>query len=460
MELKNVIQWYVKAAVIGLVVFAGGCKENGPIVEPEPVITYKQYGTPFQEIPATQDIVMYEVNLRAFSPGGNLQGVTARLDNIRDLGVNVIWLMPIHPIGEINSVNSPYSIKDYKSVGAEFGSRDDLRKLTDEAHARGIAVIMDWVANHTAWDNPWITNRNWYTQDALGNIIHPSGTNWQDVADLNYDNVKMREAMIDAMKYWAYEANIDGFRCDFADGVPFDFWKQAFDSLAVIPNREFILFAEGTRADHFDAGFDLNFGWEFYGGIKDVFKNQPVNKIFTSHNNEYDNIPAGKHWVRFTTNHDESAWDATPITLFGGVDGALAASVVTIFTGGVPLIYAGQEVGTAANVPFFNKSNTNWNNNPAMREAYEKILQFYAVSEVARIGNNTSYPHNDIVCLKKSLNGETLLILVNVRNFPVNFTIPTGLQNTTWENVMTLTDFIVETEVQLGAYSYLILLGK
>ncbi|MBK8698811.1 MAG: alpha-glucosidase C-terminal domain-containing protein [Saprospiraceae bacterium] len=418
---------------------------------------YTQYGIPFNQVPKTEDIVMYEVNLRAFSPTGNINGVIDKLDHIEALGVNVIWLMPIHPIGQVNSVNSPYSVKDYKGIASEYGTLNDLRKLTDEAHARGIAVILDWVANHTAWDNAWINNKSWYTQDGSGKITHPAGTNWLDVADLNYNNGEMRSAMIDAMKYWLYEANIDGFRCDHADGVPFDFWQIAWQQVKAIPNRSFVLFAEGERNDHFNAGFDLNFGWQSYGAIKEVFKRQPVSKIFAAHTSEYNNLPSGKHWIRFTTNHDESAWDATPIKLYNGVDGALAASVMAIFTGGVPLIYGSQEVGAVNTIPFFSNAPIDWSKNPGMLTSYQKMLQFYAGSAASRKGQNTVFPHNDVASFKKQINSEVVVILANLRNTTLNYTIPTDLENTKWKDLMTQTDVTLSGQLTLKPYQFFIL---
>ncbi|WP_296619012.1 alpha-amylase family glycosyl hydrolase [Marivirga sp.] len=421
------------------------------------VTEYEQFGTPFNEIPATQDIIMYEVNLRAYSPEGDLQGVIDKLDHIESLGINVIWLMPIHPIGQVNSVNSPYSVKNYKAVGSEYGDLEDLRTLTTEAHNRGIAIIMDWVANHTSWDNNWIQNKNWYSQDANGNIIHPPGTNWQDVADLNYDNENMREAMIDAMKYWVYEANIDGFRCDYADGVPFDFWKEAWQNLDSIPDRQFIYFAEGTRNDHFDAGFDLNFSWQFYGALKQDFNNQVAGKIIEVDKKEKANTPENKSWVRFTTNHDESAWDATPISLFNGTEGALAASMATIFTGGVPLIYGSQEVGTANNIPFFTNSTINWDNNPKMLSAYQKMLQFYSNSTVAKTGENTVFPHNDILCFKKSFENEEILIITNLRDYTINFSFPPELESSEWSDIMAESTLTLNNDITLAPYQFYIL---
>ncbi|MFH1213583.1 MAG: alpha-amylase family glycosyl hydrolase, partial [Candidatus Neomarinimicrobiota bacterium] len=268
---------------------------------------------------------MYEVNIRAFSSTGTFQGVIDRLDSIKALGINTIWLMPIYPIGVKNSVNSPYCIKNYTEINPEFGLLDDFKTLVSEAHEKNMAVIIDWVANHTAWDNPWITNKSWYTQDEDGIIIYPAGTNWQDVADLNYSNQDMRKEMIKSMKYWIETADIDGFRCDAADYVPYNFWAQAIDSLYTI-GKYLILLSEGSRNDHFTAGFQMNYGWDFYYNLVNVFNDDySVTTIYNTHNTEYKNIPEGKHKLRFTTNHDESAWNETPVILFNGKKGALAA---------------------------------------------------------------------------------------------------------------------------------------
>jgi glycosidase len=258
------------------------------------VTDYTQYGSPFAGVPAAEDIIMYEVNLRAFSAEGDLQGVIDRLDHIQELGINTICLMPIYPQGELRSVGSPYTVRDYKAVSPEYGNLNDLRALTDQAHVRGMAVILDWVANHTAWDNDWIVNEDWYTQNNAGLIVHPPDTNWRDVVDLNFDNAEMRAEMIDAMRYWILEANVDGYRCDYADGVPADFWQEAFANLSSIPDRDLIFFAEGNRDDHFDAGFHLAFGWEFYGSIIDVYAGDDAATAFAKAQSEYSNVPMVK----------------------------------------------------------------------------------------------------------------------------------------------------------------------
>jgi len=413
-----------------------------------------QYGSPFHDIPATEDIVMYEVNLRAFSPAG-IQGVINKLEHIKSLGVNVIWLMPVFPIGTVNSVNSPYCVKNYRQVNQEFGTLTSLRTLTDQAHQRGMAVILDWVANHTAWDNPWMKYTAWYTKEN-GVVIHPAGTNWQDVADLNFSSADMRKAMISAMKYWVFDANVDGFRCDAADMVPYDFWKQTIDSMNAIPGREIIMLAEGARSDHFTAGFQMNYAWDFYGKLKAVFSGQPASGLFTTHTSEYNSIPAGKHKLRFTTNHDESAWDATPVTLFGGIKGALAAQVIATYMGGVPMIYGSQEVGRAGTLPFFTNSPVNWSENPDMLAAYQDFMDFYVTSDAARRGNLVSYPYTDVCIFTRTAGTEEILVMVNVRNSAVTFDFPPAVAAGRWENIMDKSGLIPGNAITLEPYAYII----
>jgi len=433
-------------------------KTDAPVIVPdEPPVDTVYVAVPFEHVPTIDNMVMYEVNLRAFSQAGNLQGVISRLDDLKSMGVNVLWLMPIYPIGQINSVNSPYSVKNYEEVNPEFGTLADLRNLIGEAHGRNMAVILDWVANHTAWDNPWISNTSWYTQDGAGNIVHPPGTNWLDVADLNFDNADMRHAMIGAMKYWINEANVDGYRCDYADGVPYDFWKMAIDSLKTMPGRTFVLLAEGSRSDHFEAGFDMTYGWDFYGALKNVYSGQSATLVFNTHISEYQQIPAGKARLRFTTNHDESAWDNTPMVLFGGEDGALSASVLSIFMGGVPLIYTGQEVGRVEKVPFFTNSPIDWTTHPEMYHAYREFMTIYQQSETLRQGNLQDFSGTDVVCFTKNIADSRFLILVNVRNVPHDFTLPAMFHQTTWIDALTGETVNLGDTVRLESYQYLIL---
>lgn len=453
---------YLLNVCLILIVLTSCKKDKVPIPTP-PIPTdpsgYHQYGTPYSSMPATEDVVIYEVNLRAFSSTGDLQGVINRLTEIKALGVNTIWLMPIYEEGILNTVHSPYSIKDYKKVSTEYGSLEDLRTLTTQAHQLGMSVILDWVANHTSWDNAWITDHpDWYSQNAAGNIIIPPGTNWNDVADLNFNNTDMKLAMIDAMKYWVLEANVDGFRCDYADGVPFGFWQEAIISLNSISNRQLLFLAEGTRADHYTAGFHLTYGWNFYTAAKNLWAGTAsITNLYNTHLAEYTNVPVGKHKIRFTTNHDESAWDASPWSLFNGKAGALAASVSTIFMGGVPLIYSGQEVGRSTTTPFFTNSPINWTINQDMLQAYKDMLAFHNESAAARKGSISNYAiSTNVLCLKKTLGTENVVIIVNVRNSNQTFSVPSPLTGT-WTNALTNASYTLGSTLNLAPYQYLIL---
>ncbi len=437
--------------------FLYSCTKNGVEVTAGLKTDPAQNGIPFTNVPAAKDASIYQVNIRAFSTAGNLQGVTARLDSIKNLGINVIYLMPVYPVGTLRGINSPYAVKDFKAIGTEFGTLEDLRTLVTGAHTRNMAVMMDWVANHTAWDNLWIANKSWYQQDASGNIISPSGYN--DVAQLNFKNDTMRTAMIEAMRYWIFTANIDGYRCDFADNDPFDFWKQAITSLNSIPGRKILMLAEGARADHFTAGFNFIYGFSFYNGLKDIYgNNKSATGINDLNKGEYTNANEGSQVVRYLTNHDVNSSDGTPQDLFGGKNGSIAAFVVAAYMKGVPMIYNGQEVGTSYRLNFpFTGQKIDWTTNPDVTAAYKKILAFRNSSAAIRSGQLFSYSSDDVVAFTKQLEKEKDLILVNVRNKAVIYTVPASLVNTSWTDALNGGTITLSTAVTLQPNSYLVL---
>ncbi len=415
------------------------------------------YGTPFTGLAAPDDRVLYEVNLRAF-PGGDFDGVIGRLDAIAELGVNVLWLMPHYPIGVPNSVNSPYSVADYTAVSGEYGTLDDLRRLTGEAHARGMAVILDWVANHTAWDHPWITEHpDWYTQVG-GEIVHPPGTGWLDVADLNFERDSMQVAMIRALKYWVLAANVDGYRCDAADFVPFAFWDRALDTLRAMPGRRLLMLAEGARANHLSAGFDLNFGWDWYATLKEVFvEGAPVGELLEAHADEYAALGTDHHRLRFTTNHDESAWDACPPTLFGGQDPALAAFAATLCTGGVPLLYGSQEVGRTGTLPFFSNSAIDWSAHPEVRAAYGALMDAYTAGAAWRSGALEDHGTDDVLIVQRATAADTALVLVNTRDAAASAPLPPAWRGRPARDALSGGVVALDSAVALAPWAYRLL---
>ncbi|EOZ97806.1 1,4-alpha-glucan branching enzyme [Indibacter alkaliphilus LW1] len=416
------------------------CQQDRDLLEIEDPIEQvsSQYGTPFQNVPETEDIIMYEVNPLVFSSQGNLNGVTERLDEIKALGVNVVWLMPIHPIGEERGIGSPYSIKDFYGINPAYGTLEDLRKLVQEAHSRDMAVIMDLVANHTSWDNPWITkNRSWYEQTEQGEIKFPQ--NWTDVAQLDYTNPSLREEMKKVMEYWVLEANIDGYRCDYADGVPVDFWTEAISSLRSIPDREIIMFAEGAEKSLFNADFDMIFGWNFYHRLKNVFtEERSANGIFQAHNEDYSNLREGAHFLRFTTNHDDNGWDATPLEIFGGSKGALTAYATTVFMGGIPMMYNGQEIDVPDQIPFFfPKTYTiDWSINPDVFEKYSEINRLRNQNPALRKGELKRLSESeDVISFTRTLGEDVFFLVFNLRDRNSNFLIPEEISQMDWTTI-------------------------
>src|SRR3984957_2893780 len=416
-----------------------------------------QYGTPFNGVPDTRDVTIYQVNIRAFSPTHDLQGVTARLDSIGSLGVNVIYLMPVYPVGVLKSINSPYCIRSFDSVGTEFGTLTDLRSLVDGAHSRNMAVILDWVVNQTSWDHPWITQHpDWYLHDGSGNIEALSG--YADVAALNFASTAMRSTMITAMESWVFRANIDGFRCDYADNPPIDFWQQAIDTLRHITSHQLLMLAEGTRSANYGAGFDYNFGFTFYGNLKPIIGGSSVTLIDNANTSEYVGATGTNQIVRYLTNHDVDGSDGAPVTLLGGIPGSTAAFVVVAYMKGVPFIYNGTEVAFPTAIVFpFTTVTIDWTINPAVTATYTQIINLRNNSTAIRRGSLVSYDNNDICAFTKTAPGNTVFVMVNLRNSSIAYPIPAALQNTTWTDAYDNSTQALGTQFALPGYGYRVL---
>lgn len=453
--------------ILSILLSCFGCSKsstnNGPtkvVTPPDTAGVYHdpaQYGTPYSNIPATENIVMYEVNFQTYTPA-TFQSVQARLDSIKALGVNVIWLMPTYPVGVLKSINSPYCVKDYNGVNSNFGTLTDLRNLVAAAHSLGMAVIMDWVTDGTSWDNAWITNKAWYQQDANGNIISPANTNYSDVAGLNYNSTAMRTAMIRAMKYWIFTANIDGYRCDNADYEPNDFWVQALDTLNKIKTHKLIYLAEGTTSAEISAGFQMDYAFSYYSTLKGVYAGtQAPSSLFTTNTAEIASIPATGTKLRYITNHDDASSDGSTITEYNGKQGALSAFVLAAYMNGVPLIYDSQEVGYPNPISIFTDVPVDYTANPDIVAAYKQILAFRAAHEAVKTGALTQYNDANIIAFEKKSGTDDVLILVNPRNSAETYNIPAALQNTSWTNGLTKASVTLSTQYNFGAYGYLIL---
>jgi glycosidase len=290
-----------------------------------------------------KNAVIYEVNLRQYTPEGTFKAFEQHLPRLKAMGVDILWLMPVNPIGIKNrkgSLGSYYSIKDYLGINPEFGTLDDFKSLIKKIHALGMHVIIDWVANHTSWDNNLITEHpDWYTHDPGGKIIPPVA-DWTDVADLNYDKKELREYMTNALIYWVKETGIDGFRCDVAGMLPVHFWNEAIPKVKAI--KHVFMLAEDETPEMHDTAFDMTYSWEVYHMMNDIAKGKKTaDKMDSVLKKDAAKFPPNAYRMQFTTNHDENSWNGTEYARLG--DGAKAFAVMSYTIPGMPLIYSGQE---------------------------------------------------------------------------------------------------------------------
>jgi len=302
---------------------------------------------------------IYEVNIRQYSPEGTFNAFKKDLPRLKDMGVKILWLMPIQPIGELNrkgTKGSYYSVKDYKAVNPEFGTEADFKALVDEAHEMGFKVILDWVANHSAWDNVWTINKDWYNLDEDGNF-QPPVEDWSDVIDLNYDNQDMRAAMTDALVYWVKEFNIDGYRCDVAGMVPIDFWVKAHEEMDKV--KDVFMLAEDGEPELLYEAFDMNYAWEYAHTIREIAAGEQtfldLDSLFMR---DAERFPKNVYRMYFTSNHDENSWNGTDPGMYGPNFENFAVLSATV--PGMPLIYNGQESMLDKQLEFFEKDQIDW----------------------------------------------------------------------------------------------------
>ncbi len=397
---------------------------------------------------AAREAVLYEVFVADFSAAGTFDGMQARLDSLKALGVNTLWLMPVHP-----THGSPYAVDDYSTVNPDFGDLYAFDRLVAAAHQRGLRVLLDWVANHTSYYHPWIQQHpDWYNHDANGQIAHPQPA-WTDVADLNFNRPEMRTAMTAAMKQWVTQHAIDGFRCDAADLVPDDFWQPALDELRTANPNLFFL-AEGSRISHYASGFELTFGWEFYQALLPVMTGQaPAATLATAHARELQNVPAGRYHLRFITNHDE-VQAGTPAIRFGSEAAARAAWVATLAFGATPLLYNGQEAGDPAQLNSPRRTPIRWGLDATASTYYRGLLAAYNGLPAWRGGPAEYFDQlPGVAVVRHRLGAQEVVVLVNLRSTAASVPLPATLQGA-WTNAVTNAPVAAGATLALPAYGY------
>jgi len=319
---------------------------------------------------------IYEMNVRQFTPEGTFAKAQGHLQRLADMGIEIVWVMPIHPIGELNrkgTLGSYYAVRDYREINPEFGTKADFQNFVNAAHELGLKVIIDWVANHTSPDNVWIEqgHLDWYTLDSNGQVQPTLGTDWWDVADLNYDSREMREAMTQAMEYWVREFDIDGYRCDVAEWVPLDFWEDVRERLDSI--KPVFMLAEAENEELHNHAFDMTYGWSFHAFMNQMAKGEKNVTDLITHfrKNERRRFPAHAYRMHFTSNHDENSWNGTTTERLG--DARLTYAVLAATIHSMPLVYNGQESDNQERLEFFEKDTIHWGDYP-LQDFYSKLL--------------------------------------------------------------------------------------
>lgn len=371
-----------------------------------------------------KDAVIYEIFPRQYSQKGDFNSITADLDRLKNLGVTVLWLMPIHPIGKLKakgSVGSPYAVQDYYAINPDYGTKTDLQKLVAEAHRRGLKVIIDIVANHTAWDSVMMKNKSFYTQNDKGEIIPPV-PDWADVADLNYGNPELRKYIIEMLKMWVRDYDLDGFRCDVAGFVPTDFWEEARREVDKI-KADTIWLAEWESPDLLVKAFDLDYSWENHAALTQVLQgNKPATEIQRIWREQNAKFPRNSLRMRFSDNHDERR----AIARFGE-KGAIAAQALAFTLDGVPMFYNGMEAGdtTESGAPaLFEKMPIFWQfaeRRPEFPKFYKGMIDLRKNSVALRRGDLMWLKNSDearILTFKRTSGNEEIIVAINMTSAP------------------------------------------
>ena len=373
--------------------------------------------------------VVYEIFPRNFSKEGDLNAITARLDDLKELGVDILWLMPIHPVGEKmkkGTYGSPFAVRDFYAINPDYGNTNDFKRLIDEAHQRHMKLIMDIVAGQTSWDSVLMEHPDFYKKDTNGTIIPPNPA-WTDVAGVNYDNPEVRRYMTDMMKYWLRDYGVDGFRCDVAPTVPVDFWEAARDELQKINPEVIVLADAGARPELLSKAFDVDSSWGFVYTLDQVMSGTvPFAYLQESWQHTYQQYPAGALHLRFSDNHEQ-----TRAVARHGLEGALAEQVLMLMLDGVPLFYNGMEAGDATesiDPALFEKMPVFWHagGRPPLRSIYRDLIKLrkqypaFSSGDVAWLTNSAT---EQVVSLQRKDQKDEFVVLINLTSHRATGTV-------------------------------------
>lgn len=440
MKKSNKISTFV-LSTLSLCIFTA-CQPEYSVLPPVP-----------EQKPITDanQMVIYECNERLFAEAEAFKAIEAYIPTLVDMGVNVLWLMPIHPIGaDSKAVGSPYCVKDYTAINPAFGTMDDLKHLVNTAHEHQMRVMLDWIANHTSWDNRWVTaHPDWYQPAQTADEKQ-----WADVTFLNYDMQVVCDTMQACMLYWVNEAGIDGFRCDYAQGVPLSFWKSTISAIRA-KKSDALMLAETSDVAHYDAGFDLLYSWSYMYAVEGLYSGSGTfGSLLSAHTSEYNSTPEDKDRMRYVTTHDESA-TAGPGTFYHSPQGELSAFCLTAFLSGVPMIYSSQELGNMNAINFFNYNIMDFKAENDTRTALKQLMKVYHETAHLRGGSRiTGSLNTKVHYIEYSDEQETMIVICNTSGKKQDVKLPMKHQGHEVSDLLTGASVSLETIITLAPYEY------
>jgi cyclomaltodextrinase / maltogenic alpha-amylase / neopullulanase len=414
----------------------------------------------------SKNATIYEVNIRQYTPEGTFKAFESHLPRLKEMGIDILWIMPINPIGEENrkgTLGSEYSVKDYYAVNPEFGSFEDFKSLVEKIHAMGMFVIIDWVANHSAWDNPLATEHpDWYTQTPEGDFQPTPWYDWDDIIDFDFDNPDFRKYMTEAMKFWVKETSIDGFRCDVAGFIPVDFWENVRSELDAI--KPVFMLAEWESRDLHKKAFDMTYSWSLWDKMKDATTGEKgIGGLVEYLAHDVNTFPHDAYRMTFTDNHDKNSWEGNPFSNFG--NGLETCIVLACLVNGMPLVYSGQEAGLNRSLAFFDKDLIEWKNHP-FAQIYKKLFYLKhqnqalwngaAGGEMVRIYNDKP---DQVISFAREKNGEKVICVFNFSDKPVNVKLNSIYHAGNYSEIFSGKAYSLQGDdvLSLNAWGYLVL---
>jgi glycosidase len=425
MKIEKYFVW-----ILALVLVAYGCNSPGrhdAADENTDSIAHQSPGSNVSHPDWSKSANIYEVNLRQYTSQGTINAFVEQLPRLKEMGVDILWMMPVQPIGEKNrkgNLGSYYSVRDYRAINPEFGTMEDFKMMVNKAHELGMKVIIDWVANHTAWDHAWVNEYpEFYDIDSTGNMYAPFG--WEDVVQLDYVNDALRDAMIGELKFWIREADIDGYRCDVAGMVPTDFWNRTRRELDKI--KPVFMLAEAEKEELLIDAFDMDYGWHFHHLSNLIARGDTSAAVIAAYFESLsETFPQGAYKMNFTTNHDENSWNGTVHERYG--EGFKTFAVLMATVPGMPLVYSGQEAALDKRLQFFEKDPINWNNY-LLKDFYKTLLELKHSNQALWNGEfggeyiSVKTDNEAVVAFTRTKNNQSVLVILNLSASPHDVTL-------------------------------------